>query len=170
MRRLSLVIGAILIGAVIYGVAIQAEAKGDPKAAIIAMENELAAAVKAKDLEKTLSYYDMSDKLLLFDAIPPRQYLGADAVRKDFKGFYDMFPGPINYELTDLEVTADGRLGFAHSIQHVSGAGKDGKPVDVTFRVTDCLRKIGGKWKIVHQHISFPVDMATGKADMQSKP
>jgi ketosteroid isomerase-like protein len=40
----------------------------------------------------------------------------------------------------------------------------------MTFRVTDCLRKIGGKWKIAHQHISFPVDMASGKADMQSKP
>jgi ketosteroid isomerase-like protein len=170
MKRLAFVIGAILIVGVIYGVAIRAEAKGDPKADITALENALAAAVQAKDLDKTLSYYEMSDRLLLFDAIPPRQYAGADAVRKDFKGFYDNFVGPIKFELTDLQVMADARIGFAHSIQHVSGAGKDGKQVDMTFRVTDCLRKIGGKWKIVHQHISFPVDIATGKADMQSKP
>jgi ketosteroid isomerase-like protein len=170
MKRLTFVIGAILIVGLIYGVAIRAEAKGDPQADITAMENALAAAVQAKDLDKNLSYYDMTDKLLVFDAIPPRQYVGADAVRKDTKGFFDTFPGPIKFELTDLDVTTDGQFGFAHSIQHVSGADKDGKQLDMTFRVTDCLRKIGGKWKIVDQHISFPVDMATGKADMQSKP
>jgi hypothetical protein len=50
------VIGAILIVGLIYGVAIRAEAKGHPKADITAMENALAAAVQAKDLDKNLSY------------------------------------------------------------------------------------------------------------------
>jgi ketosteroid isomerase-like protein len=59
----------------------------------------------------------MTDKLLVFDAIPPRQYAGADAVRKDFKGFFDTFPGSIKFELTDLDVATDGKFGFTHSIQ-----------------------------------------------------
>ncbi len=34
----------------------------------------------------------------------------------------------------------------------------------------DCFRKVNGKWKIVHQHVSFPIEsMETGKADFQSK-
>ena len=37
-------------------------------------------------------------------------------------------------------------------------------------RVTDCLKKINGVWLIAHSHVSVPVDMRTGEADMQSKP
>ena len=40
----------------------------------------------------------------------------------------------------------------------------------MTFRLTDRLKKIKGKWLIVHEHGSFPVDLATGKADLLSKP
>jgi ketosteroid isomerase-like protein len=37
-------------------------------------------------------------------------------------------------------------------------------------RITDVYRKIGGKWLIVLEHVSVPVDLATGKPDMLSKP
>ncbi|PYV22614.1 MAG: DUF4440 domain-containing protein, partial [Acidobacteria bacterium] len=29
---------------------------------------------------------------------------------------------------------------------------------------------IGGKWLITHEHVSVPVDFASGKADLSSKP
>ncbi len=45
-----------------------------------------------------------------------------------------------------------------------------GKAVDMTWRSTNVWRKENGTWKIIHAHCSVPVDMATGKADMQSKP
>ena len=48
--------------------------------------------------------------------------------------------------------------------------GKDGNPIDMTLRLTDVLREINGKWLIVHEHVSVPVDVATGKADLTSKP
>jgi ketosteroid isomerase-like protein len=40
----------------------------------------------------------------------------------------------------------------------------------MAFRLTDVLRKVKGKWLIVHEHVSVPVDVATGKADLTSKP
>ncbi len=46
----------------------------------------------------------------------------------------------------------------------------DGKPLDLNIRVTDVLRKTNGRWLIIHEHASFPVDMAIGKADFLSKP
>jgi ketosteroid isomerase-like protein len=39
----------------------------------------------------------------------------------------------------------------------------------MTFRVTDVWQKQEGQWKMIHTHVSFPTDMASGKADMQSK-
>ncbi len=72
--------------------------------------------------------------------------------------------------MSDLNVTTDGQLGFAHYVIHMTGVAKDGSKAEMTFRLTDCLKKIKGKWLIVHEHVSFPVDLATGKADLLSKP
>jgi ketosteroid isomerase-like protein len=47
---------------------------------------------------------------------------------------------------------------------------KEGQKVDLTVRVTDGYRKRKGKWFITHEHVSVPVDLATGKADLASKP
>jgi ketosteroid isomerase-like protein len=40
----------------------------------------------------------------------------------------------------------------------------------VTVRVTDVYRETPAGWRIVQEHVSVPVDLATGKADLQSKP
>jgi hypothetical protein len=37
-------------------------------------------------------------------------------------------------------------------------------------RVTDDYRKLAGKWKIVQEHVSVPVDLGTMKPDLLSKP
>ncbi|HEV7785554.1 MAG TPA: nuclear transport factor 2 family protein, partial [Thermoanaerobaculia bacterium] len=61
-------------------------------------------------------------------------------------------------------------LGYARGIDRWVITGKDGKPLEVVFRFTDVLKKIDGKWLIVHEHLSVPVDPATGQADFLSKP
>ena len=138
---------------------------------IRALEDRFAAAVKAKDVEAIMKAYAPGAELVVFDVVPPRQYVGFDAYKKDWQEFFAAFPGPVDqFELTDLSVTTDGKLGYGHSVQRVVATGKDGSKVDFTVRVTDCYRKIDGKWLITHEHVSVPVDLATGKADLSSKP
>jgi ketosteroid isomerase-like protein len=45
-----------------------------------------------------------------------------------------------------------------------------GQPIDMVVRVTDGYRKVDGNWLIAHEHVSVPVDFATGKPDLMSKP
>jgi len=80
------------------------------------------------------------------------------------------FNGPLKFEISDLSVAADEKMGFGHSIQHLTGTDTKGQPVDLTVRVTDVYRKIKGNWLIVHEHVSVPVDLNTGKPDLSSKP
>jgi ketosteroid isomerase-like protein len=40
----------------------------------------------------------------------------------------------------------------------------------LVVRVTDVFRKLDGHWRIVQEHVSFPVDVSTGKADLLSRP
>jgi ketosteroid isomerase-like protein len=58
--------------------------------------------------------------------VPPRQYLGADAYRKDWVDFLAFFKGAPKLEITDLAVGVEGNLSFNHSIQRVSGTDKKG--------------------------------------------
>ncbi len=145
-------------------------AKADSRADIKALEERFVAAFKAKDVDAIMTLYVPDQTLFVFDVVPPRQYVGAAAYRKDWQDFFAMFPGPVTFELTDLDVLADHNMAYRHSIQHVAGADKTGKTIDFTVRVTDVYKKIKGHWLIIHEHVSVPVDLATGKPDLAAKP
>ena len=146
------------------------DARADDQADIKTLEQRFVDAFKAKDVARIMSVYVPNETLVVFDVVPPRQYVGWNAYKKDWEDFLALFDGPIGVELTDLHVTTVGSLGYGHSIQRVSGPMRDGKTLDLTVRVTDVYRKIGGKWLIVHEHVSVPVDLTTGKPDLTSKP
>jgi ketosteroid isomerase-like protein len=146
-----------------------AQSKGEKQ--IKAVEEQIVAAFKARNVDAIMSYNVPDDSLVIFDATGPRQYVGAKAVRKDLEAFFAMFPGPIvTCELSDMTIMTGGTLGVAHYIAHTVMTDKDGKTADITCRCTDVFRKMHGKWVIVHSHVSFPVDVATGKADFSSQP
>ena len=169
MKRIAITM-AIAAGLAASMAAAPAIASGKDEAAIRALEARFAAAFNAKDLDAIMKVYVPDESLLVFDVVPPRQYAGADAYRKDWQDLLGLFPGPLKFEISDLHVFAAGRLGYGYSIQHLSGADAKGQTIDLTVRVTDAYRKIKGHWLVVHEHVSVPVDLATGKPDLASKP
>jgi hypothetical protein len=61
---------------------------------------------------------------------------------------------------------ARGPRHVSHGIFRTTGLDKDGKPLDLTLRVIDVYRKINGL--VIHELVSWPVDLATVKADLIS--
>ena len=169
MKRVILWTLLLALGA-FSGFELASYAKAGDEAGIRKVIDDFAVAFRAKDLDKVMALYEHSDKMIAFDVVPPRQYTGWDAYRKDFKDLFDMFNGPLTIDVSDVEISTDGTMAYSHTIDHFTGTMKDGNKMDVTVRVTDVYRKIGGKWLIVHEHVSVPVDLATGKGDLQSKP
>ena len=167
-RMTGVVVGAILVA--LSMMSFGAPARADDRAEIRALEERFVAAMKAKDLDAIMKVYAPGRTLFVFDVIPPRQYVGAAAYRKDWQTFLDTFEGPITVELTDLDVAADRNLAFSHSIQRVAGTDKQGKKLDLTVRVTDVYKKARGRWLIIHEHVSVPVDLDSDKPDLNSKP
>ncbi len=147
-----------------------ARAASDDVAQIRALEDRLAASAEARNLDAIMKCYVPDETLFVFDVIPPRQYVGARAFRKDWDDFLGSMKGPIKFTITDLAVTPVGTVAYGHSIQRIEGTGIKGDPIDLTTRVTDVYRKIKGNWVIVQEHISIPVDLDTGKPDFASKP
>lgn len=126
-------------------------------------------AVRARDLDAIIANY--ANDVVFFDAIPPLQYTGAQAYRKNWQDCFDAMEGAIGYEIADLDVSANDELGFAHSVNRLSGTvKKDGTKMEMWFRSTVGFRKAGGKWLVTHEHASVPFDPESEKAATDLKP
>jgi ketosteroid isomerase-like protein len=165
----SLLLTATILATLTLTSTAQAKPKGEK--AIAAVEQRIVEGFKAKDAAAIMSNFAAGDSLVVFDVTIPRQFVGASAYKKDWEDFFAMVPGPIiSCEMSDLSITASGKLGFSHCILHAAWNDKEGKKIEIAVRVTDGFQKIDGKWLIVHEHVSVPVDLNTGMADLASKP
>ena len=109
-------------------------------------------------------------ELVSFDIVPPLQYVGTDAYRKQWGEVFSTFPGPINYEIVDLSITVGGDVAFAHSFNRLSATLPNGQKIGNWLRWTACFQKINGKWLIAHMQASVPIDLEHGKAVLDLKP
>ncbi len=145
-------------------------ARADDQADIKALEQRYVRAVNAKDIKAIMACYVPDESLVVFDLMPPRQYVGAKAYQKDWEDLFAAYPGPPSMEMSDLSVTTEGNVGYGHNIQKSTLTDKAGKAMPLVLRVSNGYRKVNGKWLISHEHVSVPVDLATGKAELESKP
>ena len=139
------------------------------KAKIEVLYQEFIKACNAKDVNGIMAHYDPNE-LFVFDLVPPREYPSWDAYKKDWEGVFTSMPGPMEISISNLAITVVGPVAYARSIQSGYFTAQDGSRADIAVRVTDVLRKVKGKWLIVQEHASVPVDLASGKADLLSKP
>ena len=140
------------------------------EAEIKALYDRWAKAFEAGDIDGIMSVYAPGDALVAFDVVPPLQYKGRDAYRKDYEEFLSQYDGPVHVQYRDMRIISSGDVGFIYALERFTGKLKNGRPSDVWLRATSGVRKIGGKWLIVHDHISVPVDFETGKAALDLKP
>jgi len=161
---------AVLICAMFSGFALRGDAQSGDEKAIRAIYQTYLEAFRAKSIDKIMSLYIPDESLVVFDAVPPRQYVGARAFRKDYENFFAIFPGPNSGRFEELRVATASTLAYAHTIGTFVLTDTGGKRGTWVFRLTDVFRKLNGKWLIVHEHASWPVDPATGKADLLSRP
>ena len=132
------------------------------EAAIRAELESIIEAVRAKDVNAFLAH--CSPEIVVYDLLPPLEHEGVDAVRESWKSAFQDFVGRADYEVRDLDITVNDDVAFCRSLNRFGGTTRDGKLVNNWLRSTLAFRKIQGLWKIVHQHVSVPIDMQTGMA------
>jgi ketosteroid isomerase-like protein len=140
------------------------------KAAIEARVENYRKAFEARDVNAIMANYAPGTELFVFDAVPPREYPSWEAYKKDWESLFALFPGPIKDAISEQHITVVGPVAYSHRIEDTHFTTKDGSQKELVVRVTDVFRKMGGKWLIVQEHVSFPVNPATGQADLLSKP
>ncbi|KAH7088108.1 hypothetical protein FB567DRAFT_620388 [Paraphoma chrysanthemicola] len=107
-------------------------------------------------------FYDLSEAMS-FD-------LMGTVARPGFRAHYDNitpYLADAQIAFKDMEIVAvTTEFAYVTAVQRYWGTAADGNDFDFTFRTTSLLRKRGSEWKYVHEHFSFPVDMATQRADL----
>ncbi len=172
MKKLVFLLSVLVVALLAYGVAFRsyAQKKTNDEAEIRALHQRYSSAFNKKDVATIMSCYAPGQQLFVFDAIPPREYPSWEAYKKDWEGLFAAYPGPIHDEISELKITTSGNLAFSHHLETGHFTRANGSKMDWVVRVTDVYRKISGRWLIVHEHVSFPVDLETGKADLLAKP
>jgi uncharacterized protein (TIGR02246 family) len=118
--------------------------------------DQQASAFRAKNADGVLAAY--APEAVTFDLAPPLQHSAAGA-RERIEGWFATWVGPLGYDIHDLAIDSTDDLAFGRALVRISGTKTDGERPDVWARLTLCLRKIEGAWKIVHEHTSVPFYM-----------
>jgi ketosteroid isomerase-like protein len=147
--------------------------KTEAEAALIVLEKKYEHTISNEfntDPLTAMKYYDTS-RIQMFDAMSADKHGGLEVSTESFPAhFKDIGPQYVGtMEFLELKAHACGDVGFVSMIQHYSGKDDKGHSFDWTLRATDGFEKVNGEWKIVHEHLSFPINMATQKAAMNSK-
>lgn len=127
-------------------------------------------AFEAKDVNGVMAMYAPGASLTAYDVVPPLQFKGADAYRKDYSEFFAQFDGPLHLEFRDTHFEASSALAVTYGIEHITGTLKGGQRVDMWIRYTSVFKHIKGHWFDIHDHVSVPADLNTGKAALDLKP
>jgi ketosteroid isomerase-like protein len=167
MQKLRSFFAIVLVLATIAALPASSRAQGD-KGAINSLYDQFVKAFNKADVNDLMAVY--SPDVFVFDLAPPREYPTRAAYKKDWQDLFDAFPGPITVSLSELNITVAGSVAYTHCINDATLTAKDGSKTHLVARVTDVLRKQNGKWLIVLEHVSVPVDPVTGKSDLLSKP
>jgi uncharacterized protein (TIGR02246 family) len=127
-----------------------------------------ARAIRARDIDGVMSVF--APEVVSFDLGPPLQHGGGKTFMKRWQELFDSYTGPIDYEVRDLGIAAGDEVAFSHSLNRMNGTMKNGQKTDRWLRWTAGYRATRGKWLIVHEQVSVPVDLRTGQAVLDLQP
>jgi PhnB protein len=126
-----------------------------PEAEIRTLLDGHAAALRAKDADGVLAHH--AADFVQFSLAPPLRWTGAD--RGGLESWLATWRGPLSYARRETNIVSRDDLAFCHGSVRLSGTKTDGTNNDLWFHQTLGLRRVGGVWKIAHEHDSVPFYM-----------
>jgi uncharacterized protein (TIGR02246 family) len=144
------------------------EAVDSTQSEVKALLDRWSEACRTKDIDRLISLY--APDITYFDVVPPLQYTGLDAIRRNFLRWFDGWESAIGVEIRDLNILMSGDVATAYLLHRTSGTLKNGREVGYWVRATLCCQRSNQGWLITHEHISVPVDPTTRSAVMDIVP
>jgi uncharacterized protein YndB with AHSA1/START domain/ketosteroid isomerase-like protein len=119
------------------------------------------AASERKDLDAAME--PIASDVISYEHEVPLAVYGVDKVREVCARGFAAAPAKFRWSMPDLSVVVRGDIAIAWGFNVMQYAEQRG-----ASRATRVFQRIDGVWKLIHQHLSFPLDPATGKAVMDA--
>jgi uncharacterized protein (TIGR02246 family) len=114
-------------------------------------------AVRTKDIQGVVAHH--TDDVVMFDVPPPVAVRGIPAYRDTWPPFFKaLTEGKAAFDIIELQITAGETVAFAAALLRCGSTAELAKDDTPRLRLTIGLRKVGGGWKIAHEHHSFPAE------------
>lgn len=136
---------------------------------ISALRDEWLAAAQSRDLDRIMETYYPGSDYLAYDVMPPFIFEGWSTFRAHWKGFFEMFDGDLTFERGTTKIHCSGDVAFSTGLTRFTGS-IGGKTFDMWTRETLGYRKYEGNWRIIHDHVSVPIDLETHLGVTDYKP
>jgi uncharacterized protein (TIGR02246 family) len=121
---------------------------------IRALIERWAKAVREEDSEGIRADHDPA--ILMFDVPPPFLSRGLDAYMATWETFFSRAEKPVAFDFHDLKITVGTDVAFATATGRCVDVDPKGKGEELEFRLTMGLKKIDGRWRVMHEHHSLP--------------
>jgi ketosteroid isomerase-like protein len=122
----------------------------------------------AKDLDASMA--PIASDIVSYEHSAPLQYTEVGAIREECRRGFDSQADDFKWTVPDLRVMVRDDLAVAWGLNRMANRSPDGTE-DVTWsRGTRIFERRDGEWKMIHQHVSFPIDAETGMAATGLEP
>jgi ketosteroid isomerase-like protein len=109
-----------------------------------------------------------ADDLVIFDVLPPMKYDSARSYRRSWALWQPETQGDTQFDLENLSIVASEEMAAAHCFIRCGGVTPEGGRFSDLVRATFCLNKVNGSWRVFHQHVSKPLQLAAAEEKRMS--
>jgi ketosteroid isomerase-like protein len=126
------------------------------EAELRALHDAWFAAAARKDIDASMA--PVHRDVISYEHVAPLAYHGSDAVRAVCQAGLDAAPS-VTWTMPDLTIVVRGDLAVTWGINRI-----DTSDATICSRATRIFQRLDGRWQLIHQHVSFPMDPASGRA------
>jgi ketosteroid isomerase-like protein len=154
--RWLLCVAFALAVALLTFVGARAEQRAGDDATFRKLTNDYCAAWSSGNPDNAAKFYTHDDGLVFYDVTPFSYHGWAEYVPGVKKALLDSAAEAKLTAGKDLKVTRHGSVAWTTVPMHFYEKTKDGKVMEADLRYTGIWEKRGGKWVLVHEHLSVP--------------
>ncbi|WP_057298269.1 nuclear transport factor 2 family protein [Pelomonas sp. Root1217] len=138
------------------------------ESAIRGLVEVLVRAIRTKDADLAMSVF--APEVESFDLGPGLRHGGGKPFHDRWCKLFEAYRGEIDYDVHDWVVWVGSDIAFSHSLNRTGGTSPAGEMMQRWVRWTACYRRVDGRWRIVHEHVSVPADLKSGRAMLDQQP
>ncbi len=141
--------------------------QADSEAEIRALFAQWFDAARRKDLDASMA--PISSKVVSYEHSMPLQVTDIEQIRAECKQGFDRSTPQFQWDIPDLKIIVRGDIAVTWGLNRMADVADDVR-TEMWSRGTRVFQRLDGRWRLIHQHLSFPMDPATAQARLDLAP